>query len=282
MRLAWAITVHKSQGLTFNHVIIDFSGGAFAGGQTYVALSRCTSLDGIILKKRISRSDIFIKPEIIHFSQNFNNPRLIEQFDKDDFDGSLTALFEAIHLRYDPEKPEVKRLIRKKLSIITELKERIKTLEQRDHERRETLKKYAYEYYLLGNECITKAHDTRAALANFDKALALDPLLLDAWVRKGVTLMDADDLSGAAQCLNEAVRLSPLYFKALYNRGKLRYKLEDYEGASSDFLKAVKLKPQNATLHDRLGDTFSKLGEIETAGRFWSIAEEIRERKHNK
>ena len=79
MRLAWAITVHKSQGLTFNHVIIDFSGGAFAGGQTYVALSRCTSLDGIILKKRISRSDIFIKPEIIHFSQNFNNPRLIEQ-----------------------------------------------------------------------------------------------------------------------------------------------------------------------------------------------------------
>ena len=205
-----------------------------------------------------------------------------KQFDKDDFDGSLTALFEAIHLRYDLEKPEVKRLIRKKLSVITELKERIKTLEQRDHERRETLKKYAYEYYLLGNECITKAHDTRAALANFDKALALDPLLLDAWVRKGVTLMDADDLSGAAQCLNEAVRLSPLYFKALYNRGKLRYKLEDYEGASSDFLKAVKLKPQNATLHDRLGDTFSKLGEIETAGRFWSIAEEIRERKHNK
>ena len=45
MRLAWAITIHKSQGLTFNHVIIDFSGGAFAGVQTYVSLSRCTSLD---------------------------------------------------------------------------------------------------------------------------------------------------------------------------------------------------------------------------------------------
>ena len=299
MRLAWAITVHKSQGLTFNHVIIDFSGGAFAGGQTYVALSRCTSLEGIVLKKKIARNDIFIKPEIVNFSRNFNNPRLIEQamklsqadrlyhtavkqFDKDDFEGSLTALFEAIHLRYDLEKPEIKRLIRKKLNIIKELKQRINDLEKRENDRRETLKKYAYEYYLLGNECITKAHDIRAAIANFDKALALDPLLLDAWVRKGVTLMDSDNLQEAAQCLNEAVRLSPLYFKALYNRGKLRYLLEDYEGASSDFLKAVKLKPQNATLHDRLGDTFSKLGEMETASRFWTIAEEIRERKHNK
>ena len=299
IRLAWAITVHKSQGLTFNRVIIDFGGGAFAGGQTYVALSRCTSLEGIILKRHISRSDIFIRPEIVNFSLNFNNPRLIEQsmkqaqadtlyltaiqqFDKGDFDSSLTALFEAIHLRYDLEKPEVKRLIRKKLSIITALKNRIKILEQRDHERKESLKKYAYEYYLLGNECITKAHDTRAALANFDKALTLDPSFLDAWVRKGVTLMDIDDLSGAAQCFNEAIRLSPLFFKALYNRGKLRYRLEDYEGASSDFLKAVKLKPQNATLHDRLGDTFSKLGEIETASRFWNMAEEIREKKHNK
>ena len=52
LRLAWAITVHKSQGLTFRQVRIDFSGGgAFAGGQTYVALSRCTSLNGIILQR---------------------------------------------------------------------------------------------------------------------------------------------------------------------------------------------------------------------------------------
>lgn len=50
VRLAWAITVHKSQGLTFSRVVIDFTGGVFAGGQAYVALSRCTSLEGIQLK----------------------------------------------------------------------------------------------------------------------------------------------------------------------------------------------------------------------------------------
>jgi len=67
LKLAWAVTIHKSQGKTFEKVIIDIGRGAFCHGQLYVALSRCTSLEGIILKRPISRSDIFIDHQITTF-----------------------------------------------------------------------------------------------------------------------------------------------------------------------------------------------------------------------
>ena len=57
-RLAWAVTIHKSQGKTFDHIVVDLERGAFAAGQTYVALSRCTSFDGIVLRRPIRRSSI--------------------------------------------------------------------------------------------------------------------------------------------------------------------------------------------------------------------------------
>ena len=57
-RLAWAITIHKSQGKTFDNVVIDLERGAFAAGQTYVALSRCTSFEGIVLRRPVKRSSI--------------------------------------------------------------------------------------------------------------------------------------------------------------------------------------------------------------------------------
>ena len=299
IRLAWAITVHKSQGLTFNRVVIDFTGGAFAGGQTYVALSRCTSLEGITLTRPIAARDIFVNADVVRFSQSFNNPALIdkalqqaeadrryhaavEAFDNDNMELFLDEFFKAIHLRYDIEKPVIRRYIRKKLGIIRKLKQENARLRMAQDERNEALRKYAYEYYLMGNECVVKARNYRAALANFDKALTLDPTLVDAWVRKGVTLADTNEGIAAMACFNEAIRLSPLNFKALYNRGKLRYECHEYEGAASDFAKAVAQKPQHAAAHERLGDTFMRLGMTDMAARHWSIAEDLREQKKKK
>ena len=197
LRLAWAITVHKSQGLTFRHVRIDFSGGgAFAGGQTYVALSRCTSLKGIVLEEPIRRSDIFVRPEVVAFAQRYNDGQLmrqaiyeskadkeyhdaVEAFDRQDFDAFLKNFFLAIHSRYDIEQPAVQRYIRRKLGIITRQRQRIHDLEADIRQREELLKRLAAEYVLLGKEC-EQEHMTEAAIRNYEKALSLYPDAFEA------------------------------------------------------------------------------------------------------
>ena len=68
LRLAWAITIHKSQGLTFDRVVID-AAAAFASGQVYVALSRCRSLDGIVLTSQINPNSLAVDPQIVRYSE---------------------------------------------------------------------------------------------------------------------------------------------------------------------------------------------------------------------
>lgn len=67
LRLAWAVTIHKSQGKTYDRAVIDLGSGAFAPGQTYVALSRLTSLDGLYLSRPLRPSDIRVDPDVRRF-----------------------------------------------------------------------------------------------------------------------------------------------------------------------------------------------------------------------
>lgn len=71
LKLAYAITIHKSQGKTFDKVIIDLGRGTFSPGQLYVALSRCTSLEGIILKKPIKMQHIKLDREVVRFLTSY-------------------------------------------------------------------------------------------------------------------------------------------------------------------------------------------------------------------
>jgi len=65
--LAWSVTIHKSQGKTIERVHIDLGKGAFEAGQTYVALSRCRSMDKLSLSRPLYRSDIRVDPEVQSF-----------------------------------------------------------------------------------------------------------------------------------------------------------------------------------------------------------------------
>jgi uncharacterized protein YpbB len=140
IRLAWAITIHKSQGLTFDKAVID-AGQAFAAGQVYVALSRCRTLDGLFLMTRITQDAIMSDERIINFTENqltgedelirtlpfhkmeFAKIQLIKAFD-------WTKMVDLVHEFSDfaeekriPEKETVLILIKAITQSIRELKE---------------------------------------------------------------------------------------------------------------------------------------------------------------
>ncbi len=127
IRLAWAITIHKSQGLTFDRVVID-AGQAFAVGQVYVALSRCTSLDGIVLFSRITADSIRTDEGAIAFSRKelkqdylqqileqekpyYCAERLKKAFDWSPVVRSLRSFYELVSSKTIPNKEEVQKLV---------------------------------------------------------------------------------------------------------------------------------------------------------------------------
>jgi nucleoside-triphosphatase THEP1 len=78
VRLAWAITIHKSQGLTFEKAIVD-AGASFAAGQVYVALSRLTGLEGLVLRSRISQESIRTDDRVLQFVQSEMPEHLLQE-----------------------------------------------------------------------------------------------------------------------------------------------------------------------------------------------------------
>lgn len=127
IRLAWAVTIHKSQGLTFDRVVID-AGQAFAAGQVYVALSRCTSLEGIVLFSKITPQSISTDPYAIEFAKNEQEAHFLQEilrqekprycamqlkkyFDWTPFIHSLRSLHELTTEKKIPDQEEVQAMI---------------------------------------------------------------------------------------------------------------------------------------------------------------------------
>lgn len=84
VRLAFAVTIHKSQGKTFENVVIDVGRGTFAHGQMYVALSRCTRLEGIVLKRPLAKNHILMDWQVVKFLTNLQYAQAAKKLSRED------------------------------------------------------------------------------------------------------------------------------------------------------------------------------------------------------
>ncbi len=314
---AWALTVHKSQGLTFNNVVIDFVGGAFTGGQTYVALSRCTSLEGITLLKPLSERDIIVNMAVVDFSRQFNNKqilndaiqqehanqlyrRAVHAFDNQEFEDCVNYFAEAMKIKDNLQNPAVKRLISKKLNIFKRQIATIERLKQVIESQKNTLRDLALEYASMGDQALNldesgvveegsvpygKRLDDiaiRSALANYNKALRIMPECIPAMIGKARLLMAIDQLDGAEEELRRALELEKTNYQAHMAMAELMEQMKDIPEAIKSYKKAAKADKKRPEPHDKLQAIYEKIGFDDLADEEQEIAEKLRKALYKK
>lgn len=297
VKLAWALTIHKSQGLTFNKVIIDIGRGAFTGGQTYVALSRCRSFDGISLCSTLNMRDIFVNRHIIDFASRFNNQKLIDEaiesskaddfynksskaFDMRDFYSAVDYLVQAIESRNELKKPAVRRLIARKLTIISQLEHKIQILNEKIESDRKRFHELSDTYVTLGNEC-AEAGEYAPALANYNKALELAPDNYMALLLMAQLVAENGETDKAVSLLKEAVAINPDDTRALVSIGDIYSAEGDMAAAMDFFLRAHAIDVYDKKILRRIISLFENMGDEESAEHYKKLLKRGPRRKKN-
>lgn len=297
VKLAWALTIHKSQGLTFNKVIIDIGRGAFTGGQTYVALSRCRSFDGISLCSTLNMRDIFVNRHIIDFASRFNNQKIIDEaiesskaddfynksskaFDMRDFYFAVDYLAQAIESRNELKKPSVRRLIARKLAIISQLEHKIQTLSEKIESDKKRFHDLSDTYVTLGNEC-AEAGEYTPALANYNKALELAPDNYMARLLMAQLVGENGETDKAISLLKEALAINPEDTRALVLIGDIYSAEGDLAAAMDFFLRAHALDECDKKILRRIISLFENMGDEESAEHYKKLLKRGQRKKKN-
>ncbi len=295
LRLAWALTIHKSQGLTFSRAIIDMGQGAFTAGQTYVALSRCRSLDGLTLRSTLNPRDMIVNPVVLEFSRNYNNPELVKQAieearaddcyvkaaeaaDLGRFDQAFDLFTDGLRSRNELNNKAAMRLARRKLTVFSRMNDENDALRAELDRKNKLLTQLACEYVSLGEVCREGA-DTSAALANYDKAISIAPDYDCAWLAKGITLAQMQCIDEATDCLIHAAVLDPGNYRAPLELGLLYHAVSDFHNALDRLMVAEKLNPQSAAVQSALADVYDSIGDNESAEQHRRKAERLQKRK---
>ncbi len=306
IRLAWAMTIHKSQGLTFSKVIIDMEKGAFSCGQTYVALSRCTTLQGITLRHPIRNRDIIVNQAVKDFSRKFNDDLLISEakrdfqlkallttanknFDTLNFKDSINDFAKAVTLMQGLTDPTLIRFIRYKFKIFHELNDEIEKCKNTIKKQSEVLHSLALEYVMLGNESLSLADDDgnedtiaiNSALANFDKALSIWPECVDAMIEKAKLLL-RNSSADAEQLLSDALKIDKNNVKANYELGRICFASNRLAQALKYMNVVLKHDASNCNAHKILALIYEKIGLQEQADSHYKLAKKYASRKHRR
>ena len=301
VKLAWALTVHKSQGLTFNNAIIDLGHGAFAGGQTYVALSRCRSFEGMTLASTIADRDIFVNPSVTHFARSFNDQSLIDDalekaradscYDKARIHADRGELAEAFDMFIEGMRSRpildnqlLMRFARRKLSVVTHMRERIDLLEDRIRTDNLRFADMACEYVSLGDDCMQDDLPL-PAIANYDKALTLSPTLAPALLGRAKAYTMLEEYDKAVTDYRTLLEKSPLSLEAIIDMADCYMRLNDLHNALDRCMLALDIikngdeeypRRHQYRLHTILADIYDGIGDTTQAELHRKIARRLR------
>lgn len=314
---AWALTVHKSQGLTFSKVAIDFGGGAFTSGQTYVALSRCTKLEGITLLKPLSARDIIISYAVTAFSRSFNNQHIIDQalqqekalslyrkaghaFDHYEFSECVKCFTEAMTVIDVSKKASVHRLIAKKLYRFNALNKQIKQLEDVIDSQNQLLRQLAEEYTEMGKQSLgigdlvnedevpygqMKKFDEiafKSANGNFDKAIRICPTFTPAYIGKAHLLYSIGEAEEAETLYKKALDTDPQSFEVHMALGRLYTELKNVPEAIKSYKRAIRTDKKAPQPYEALAAIFKKMDLDDRAEEFEEKAQRLRKAQMKK